>query len=150
MLKVPGAIVESMFDQARKEAPRECCGILAGKDEEVTRCYPATNADKSNTTYLIDSRELFEVHRTVREEGLEILSIYHSHTIPNSRAYPSVTDINQAFWEETDMETYPGCVYLIIGLAEQSEPVLRGFQIPDRTTVKEVPIAIVDKGNEGE
>lgn len=150
MLKVPRPIVDSMLEQAKKEAPQECCGILAGMDGLVSRYYPTTNAEKSNTTYLIDSHELFEIHKALRKEGLEILSIYHSHTIPASRAYPSTTDINRAFWEETDMETYPGCVYLIIGLAEQSEPTLRGFQIPDRTTIKEVPITIVDGGSEGE
>lgn len=144
MLKVPKAIIEAMFDRARQEAPRECCGILAGKDREVSQHFPTTNVDNSDTTYLIDSKELLRIHKEVRQEGLDILSVYHSHTVPASRAYPSLTDIQRAFWEGTDMETYPGCVYLIIGLAEGNEPVIRGFQIPDRETVKEVPVTVLE------
>lgn len=143
MLKVPKDIVGAMVERARQEAPRECCGILAGKGKEVSQHFPTTNVDDSDTTYLIDSKELLKIHKAVREEGLDILSVYHSHTVPTSRAYPSLTDIKRAFWEGTDMETYPGCVYLIIGLAEGDGPVIRGFQIPDRETVKEVPVAVV-------
>jgi proteasome lid subunit RPN8/RPN11 len=144
MLQVPKAIVDTMLEQASKEAPRECCGLLAGSNGRVVRCYPTTNVDKSNTTFMIDSKELFNIHKDVRREGLEILSVYHSHTVPTSKAYPSATDVNRAFWEGTDLETYPGCVYLIIGLAEGREPVLKGFQIPDRSTIEEVPVAVID------
>lgn len=150
MLQVPRPIVEAMLEQARREAPRECCGLLAGSNGRVVRRYPTTNVDNSDTTYTIDSRELFRIHREVREEGLEILSVYHSHTLPASRAFPSATDVNRAFWEGTDLETYPGCVYLIIGLAEGGEPALKGYQIPDRSTVKEVPVTIVEDSPQGD
>lgn len=145
MLTVPRSVVEAIFDQARRESPRECCGLLAGSNGKVTRHFPATNAEASDVTYLIDSRELFRIHKAIREEGLEILSVYHSHTHPSSKAYPSRTDVNRAIWEDNDTETYPGCVYLIVWLMEGKEPVLKGFRIPDRTTVEEVPVDIVDE-----
>ncbi len=142
MLRIPRSIVEAMLDHARREALQECCGLLAGKDGLVTHHYPATNADASPTTYSIDSRQLLQIHRDVREAGLDIVSVYHSH--PMSGAYPSPTDVNRAFWEETEIETYPGCIHLIISLAEGDEPVLRGFRIPNRTTIEEVPITVVE------
>jgi proteasome lid subunit RPN8/RPN11 len=136
-----------MFDHARREALHECCGLLAGKDGLVTQHYPATNADASPTTYSIDSRQLIQIHRDVREAGLEIVSVYHSHTM--SGAYPSPTDVNRSFWEGTDIETYPGCVHLIISLTEGDEPVLRGFRIPDRSTIEDVPVTVVEDDQSG-
>ena len=141
MLRVPSSIVEAMFDHAKKEAPNECCGLLTGKDGLATHHYPATNADGSPTTYSIESRQLFEIHRAARDAGLDILSVYHSHTM--TRAYPSPTDVNRAFWNGTELETYPGCIHLIISLAEGDEPVLRGFRIPSRETIEEVPVTII-------
>ncbi|MFQ5893038.1 MAG: Mov34/MPN/PAD-1 family protein [Nitrospinota bacterium] len=142
MLRIPRSIVEAIFDHARQEAERECCGLLAGKDGLVTHHYPATNADGSPTTFSIESQELFQIHRAIGEAGLELLSVYHSH--PMTRAYPSATDVNHAFWEGTDLETYPRCIYLIVSLAEEGEPVLRGFRIPSPSTVEEVPVTIVE------
>lgn len=148
MLQVPKFIVEAMFEHALRETPYECCGLLAGKDGWVTRHYPTVNADRSATTYNIESRELFRIHKAVREEGLDILGIYHSHTM--SEAYPSSTDVSRAFWEGTDWEVYPGCVHLIISLAEGDEPVLRGFRIPNRSTIKEVPVTVVGESSKGD
>ena len=49
----------------------------------------------------------------------ELGGIYHSHT--RTRAYPSATDVRLAF--------YPDALYLIVSLADDSNPELRGFRI---------------------
>lgn len=145
MLAIPRPILEALLEHARREDPLECCGVLAGRNGRVLRHFPTANADRSPITYRIDSRDLFRIHKAVGEAGMEILGIYHSHTA--SQAYPSATDVERAFWEGTDTETYPGCVHLIISLAEGNEPVVRGFRIPTRARIEEVPIEIVEEAD---
>jgi [CysO sulfur-carrier protein]-S-L-cysteine hydrolase len=120
-MRIPRSIYEEMLEQAREEAPNECCGILGGKDGDATTLYRATNAEHSPLRYTLDPNDLFRItFREIPENDEEMLAIYHSHT--GSPAYPSQTDINLA--------TYPDAVYLILSLADGEEP-LRGFRIND-------------------
>ena len=65
-----------------------------------------------------------------------------AHSIPDtSRAVEAAL---RRKGEETEIETYPGCIHLIISLAEGDEPVLRGFRIPNRATIEKVPITVVE------
>jgi len=99
----------------------------------VTRVYPMTNVEQSPVSYLMDPKEQFAVMKAMRQEGLALVGIYHSHTA--SRPYPSRKDLDMAF--------YPEAVYLILSLADQGQPEVRGFRIVDRT-VTEVPLEIAD------
>jgi proteasome lid subunit RPN8/RPN11 len=66
------------------------------------------------------------------DEGLELWGIYHSHT--HSEAYPSDTDIRLAF--------YPEARYLLLSLADRTEPILRSFFIVDgEVTEEELTVA---------
>ena len=120
-MRIARQVYDGMLEQAREEAPDECCGIVGGKDGEATTLYRATNAEHSPLRYTLDPNDLFRItFREIPENGEEMLAIYHSHTA--SPAYPSQTDINLA--------TYPDSIYLILSLAEGEEP-LRGFRIYD-------------------
>ena len=120
-MRIPRSIYGEMLEQAREEAPNECCGILGGKDGAATTLYRATNAEASPLRYTLDPDDLFRItFREIPDHDEEMLAIYHSHT--KSPAFPSQTDINLA--------TYPDSVYLIVSLAEGEEP-LRGFRIDD-------------------
>jgi [CysO sulfur-carrier protein]-S-L-cysteine hydrolase len=120
-MQIPEAIYDQMLEQARQEAPNECCGIIGGKDGAASTMYPATNAEQSPLRYTLDPADLYRItFQEIPENDEEMLAIYHSHTA--SPAYPSQTDINLA--------TYPDSIYLILSLAEGEQP-LRGFRISD-------------------
>jgi [CysO sulfur-carrier protein]-S-L-cysteine hydrolase len=130
-MQIPKAIYDQMLDQAREEAPNECCGILGGKDGAASTMYRATNAEQSPLRYTLDPNDLYRISfQEIPENDEEMLAIYHSHTA--SPAYPSQTDINLA--------TYPDSIYLILSLAEGEQP-LRGFRISDGE-VSEVELTV--------
>jgi proteasome lid subunit RPN8/RPN11 len=130
-MRIPKAIYDQMLDQAREEAPNECCGILGGKDGAASTMYRATNAEQSPLRYTLDPNDLYRISfQEIPENDEEMLAIYHSHTA--SPAYPSQTDINLA--------TYPDSIYLILSLAEGEQP-LRGFRISDGE-VSEVELTV--------
>ena len=110
----------AIVDHAIREAPRECCGIIAGRDGGPERLYETRNVAAGNRLYEIDPRQLIELEfRELPAENLEIVAIYHSH--PESPAYPSATDVELAFWPDT--------LFLICSLSERDRPEIRGFRI---------------------
>ena len=117
-MRIAPELYEQMIEQARAEAPNECCGMIGSRNGEAVTVYPATNAAASPLRYELDPAEQLRIHNEIDEAGLELGAIYHSHT--RTAPYPSQTDINLAF--------YPDSLYLIIGLAE-SEPEVRAFKI---------------------
>jgi len=119
-LRLPRDFADRIIDQARSEHPNEACGLLAGSDGTATRLFAMTNAERSPVIYRIDPKEQLRAFNEIDEDGLQLVGIYHSHT--RSPAYPSDTDVRQAY--------YPEAVYLIVSLAE-SDPDLRGFRITD-------------------
>ncbi|MBI4337796.1 MAG: Mov34/MPN/PAD-1 family protein, partial [Chloroflexi bacterium] len=52
--------VQEMVAQAREEAPNECCGVLAGKDNTVYKLYRITNTERSPYRYMTDPKELYQ------------------------------------------------------------------------------------------
>jgi proteasome lid subunit RPN8/RPN11 len=138
VIELDRAMFEEILAQARAELPNEACGLIAGKEGVPFRLYPMRNADRSPMTYRFDAKEQYRVMNEIEEEGLEIHSIYHSHT--HTEAFPSATDRARAHWEdpETGKMTpiFPATRYLVLSLAEE-EPVLRGFTFRDGEPVEE-------------
>jgi len=120
-MRIARELYDRMIDHARAEAPNECCGMVASRDGEAVAVYPAENAAASPLRYEIDGAEQYRIQMEIDDADLELGAIYHSHT--RTEPYPSQTDINLAF--------YPDALYLIIGLADRSTPVLRGYSIRD-------------------
>lgn len=124
---VPISIQQSHLDgilkHARQEAPRECCGLIGGRDSQTQTVYALRNvATDSLVTYEAAPEDLFAAQRAMRECGEQLLAIYHSH--PRSEdPTPSATDVRLAY--------YPSAVYLIVGLGKE-EPCLRAFRISER------------------
>jgi proteasome lid subunit RPN8/RPN11 len=107
--------------------PDEACGLLAGTVDArgeptgvVTAVYPCTNADASARTYTVDSRDLLHAMRDAEGRGEDLVGVWHSHT--HSDAYPSDTDVRQAF--------EPHWMYVLVSL-KRAEPVLRSYRIRD-------------------
>ncbi len=145
MPKIIQTILDQMIAHAKREAPDECCGILAGHvafagaEDIVTEIYEITNLSSDDpriadlkipkdrkVRYMMNPDEQFQVMRNMRERNLAMLGIYHSH--PHSEAYPSATDIRLAF--------YPNVFYLIISLVED-KPYVRAFFIADQKITEE-------------
>jgi proteasome lid subunit RPN8/RPN11 len=157
MIRLSRAHYEAIVAHARQEAPRECCGLLAGKGERVELVYPIANrADQAvdlfaerallpragadpaalpTERYFMDPEELFRALREIEAQALEHLANYHSH--PATPARPSRTDIEfAAYW--------PHVYHLICSLADPGRPDLRAFRIVDGEAT-EVPIMVEDE-----
>jgi proteasome lid subunit RPN8/RPN11 len=95
-LIIPEDIHDAMIAQSLREAPLECCGLLAGFPPFVSSIHPLRNALASETRYDADPRDLIEAHQSFRARNAEMLAIYHSH--PRSSAIPSRTDLERNFY----------------------------------------------------
>src|SRR4030095_9495776 len=120
-----------MVAHALEERPFESCGVLAGSGGVITGLHRAKNAaDLSGIRYEIDPRELLRLNQWLDDDDPDRVGIYHSH--PFTRAYPSATDLGQA-WE--------GLVYVIVSLRDFLAPEVRGFTVSDGQ-ISEQPIEI--------
>ena len=113
--------VEELIGHCKAEVPNEACGILAGKDGQVQKIYRMTNRDKSSATFFMEPKEQLKVTKEIRDLGLEMTGIYHSHT--ESQAYPSAHDVEMAF--------YPEASYVIVSLKDENAPSIKSFKITD-------------------
>ena len=120
-LIAPGPIRDEIIAHARDHFPRECCGILSGKQGNITQLHRLTNLEQGVDRYLFDDEEFYKVYWEIENRGEELLAVYHSH--PITVAYPSKTDIAFAFW--------PEAIYLICSLEHVDDPVIRGYRIVD-------------------
>ncbi len=160
MVLIPRAQYEAIIAHARREAPREACGLVAGHGERIERVYPVANRAElaveffaerglippgrdyrpeapgsiAVERFFMDPEEQFRVLREIEASGLEHLGSYHSH--PATEAYPSRTDVElAAFW--------PGMLLMICSLADPARPVLRAFRVVDGQ-VQEEPVVVED------
>ena len=135
VLKITGTDYERILKHCRDEYPNEACGILAGHNGTVEKIYLMKNAEPSPSFYVMEPQEQFRVMKEMRQAGLNLVGIYHSHT--GSQAYPSATDVSLAY--------YPEAVYLIVTLLDRKKPASRGFTIVEGQ-IAEVPVAVVSEG----
>ena len=123
MLTLSQSHLAEVIQHARAQAPRECCGLIGGKDARTRTVYPLRNvATDPLVTYEGAPEDLFAAQRAMRDRGEQLLAIYHSHPRSND-PQPSETDVRLAY--------YPSAVYLIVGLGDE-EPCLRAFRISER------------------
>ncbi len=128
-LQVPCRIYEEMVNHARRELPNECCGLIAGTppatDSTVaiaTRLYRLVNELASPSEYLSEPRSLLHATRDMREQGIDILAVYHSH--PKSAPVPSKKDLVRCFYRQA--------MQFIISLLGD-EPEVRAWWLQDES-----------------
>lgn len=119
--------IEVLIEHSKEEAPFEACGILAGKEGKVAKVYRMQNSDRSPATFFMEPKEQLKVMKEIRNLGLEMLGIYHSHVA--TEAYPSAHDVELAF--------YPEASYVIISLKDKDNPNIRSFKIVDGKITEE-------------
>ena len=127
MLILKKDLLEKILKQIKEESPNEACGILAGKNGVAEKVYEMTNTDKSPATYFMDAKEQLLVMKEIRNLGLEMVGIYHSHVA--SPAYPSGDDVEMAFYAEVS--------YVIISLKDKDNPTVRSFKIEEGKIAEE-------------
>lgn len=97
-VSIPRRVLDTMIEQARREAPLECCGLLTGRDARVERAVPMVNAAASATRFEVAPADLFRFFRRLRRSEQTLLGIYHSH--PASPAVPSPADVREFHYPE--------------------------------------------------
>ena len=131
-IRITETVRAAIEGHALETSPQECCGLLSGRKNLIDTTHRLRNAANNPlTNYFAAPDDLFQAMRRIRQAGQELLGIYHSH--PRSRAYPSATDVEMAF--------YPEAVYFIISLEPRIE--LRAFRIIN-SQVEEVEFAVVE------
>lgn len=139
MLKISRSDIQTVIDHCSAAYPNEACGILGGKDGRVEKVYLMGNVRPSPISYEMDGAEQFRVMKNIRQAGLSLVGIFHSHT--SSPAYPSSVDVEQAYWPGTLYPNYPEAVYVIVSFRDHERPVVKGFLIRDKD-VSEVPVHV--------
>jgi proteasome lid subunit RPN8/RPN11 len=123
-----------LLAHARRQPHRECCGILAGQDDVITRAFPAKNVAADPVRYyVIAPRDLARVMGELRERRLEFLGIYHSHPHWMDANEPSPNDIALACLSEA--------IHFIVSPRPYVTTPVRAFSIRDgRATELEIQI----------
>ena len=119
MLYLSKEKAKQLVEHSERESPNEACGILAGNDGKVEKVYQMTNTDKSPKTFIMDPKEQLNVMKEIRDVGMKMVGIYHSHI--ETEAYPSAHDVELAF--------YPEASYIIISIKDKDNPTVRSFRI---------------------
>lgn len=121
------AALHELYAHARREYPRECCGIVFGPkgsddadrakacrniQDDLHAQDPATHTRDARTAYNLDASEIFALQKSLRGDSPAKI-VYHSHV--EVGAYFSDTD--QAAARFDDEPAYP-VEYLVIDVAQ--------------------------------
>lgn len=130
-LEIFSTAAEQIRDHARREHPREACGLLLGRDRRIEAIVEAANvAARREHEFEIDPAVLLRCHREAREGGPAVLGWYHSH--PNGLAKPSAMDAERA--DEN------GKVWLIVA-DQRLRAFIAGPQVASRFS--EIPMVVI-------
>jgi proteasome lid subunit RPN8/RPN11 len=93
-LAIPAAFWRQMRRHVGRNAPLEACGLLAGKDGQVSLSQGVRNDERSPVRFQMNPKEQLKAFNHFEDMGLDLLAIYHSH--PSGPTHPSPIDIRQA------------------------------------------------------
>ena len=129
-MRIATSLVDEMIAHCQSRAPKEACGLLAGRDGAVQAVYPMRNVEDSPIGYAMDPREQLQVERQMRQRGQQMVGIYHSHTA--SAAYPSSVDVRLAISPEVS--------YVLVSLSDPQQPDLKIYRIEGQTIIPEAVV----------
>ncbi|HUZ27669.1 MAG TPA: M67 family metallopeptidase [Solirubrobacteraceae bacterium] len=123
-MRIAQDLYQEIVEHARVEAPNECCGLIAVRDDTAVEVYQATNVEASPLRFMIDGQDLLRT-LDIEQRGLDLV-IYHSHT--RTAPEPSQTDITYA-------ANWPQAGWLIVGLEDRVADVrlwrIQGGQVTE-------------------
>lgn len=127
------------IDQHLREwLPYEGCGLLGGRfcadgSALADRFFPGSNVLRSATRFRMADGELIDAFRLMREAGLDLIGIVHSH--PRTEPRPSETDLAELH--------YPQAAMLIVGYASGAgDPTAWIRDQSAESGVRRVPLSI--------
>jgi proteasome lid subunit RPN8/RPN11 len=115
---IRAAVLDAIVRHARRDVPRECCGLLLGSTSLIDDAVEARNIRESETRYEVDPADHFRAIRLARQSGRAVRGAYHSH--PRGPAQPSATDLAEA--RDSTL------LYVIVSL-EAGTAVVRAFRL---------------------
>jgi proteasome lid subunit RPN8/RPN11 len=152
---------QQLVEHALAGGDDEVCGFLVGRDGAVDHVHAVRNAaaevtpeqglfrdresgaptaGRSGVHYLIDPKDMLSVDNDARENNLEIVGVYHSHT--HTEARPSPTDIRLAH----DGGAF---FYVLVGLRDRAAAEVRAWRIdkadPWGEDGEAVEVAVVER-----
>lgn len=113
MIQLTSSHLQIIYNHAEGAYPEECCGILvgiaSGSEKECVKVITTENAWNTQNTpdlfinqeasrngrYIIAPRDLMEAQKQARQDSLNIIGIFHSHT--DNLAIPSEFDREYAW-----------------------------------------------------
>lgn len=105
MIILPSDYLKRMTDFAETAYPKECCGLLAGRETAdgllVTRLVDSLNVSASDVrdSFEVDPKVRFDLMRALEDsDGERIIGHYHSH--PDHPAQPSARDLAMTYEPE--------------------------------------------------
>ena len=122
--------IDLISREAENAYPRECCGMLVGKDNPnggivVSRIVVSPNVfdETAKDRFQVDPQIQIDLFRELRETEERIIGHYHSH--PDHPAETSATDLEKA-WE-------PELVWLIVAVANGKAEMVKAHRIDPAT-----------------
>ena len=128
-MNLPTDLLHEVLLSAEKEYPRECCGFILRSKKTVETGFrhirirnvqddlhaqdPASFPRTSRNAYAMDSAQLLQVNKDLREKDEEIYVIYHSH--PDQDAFFSNEDQRLAL-DDQDVPIYANALYLVVSV----------------------------------
>jgi proteasome lid subunit RPN8/RPN11 len=123
-LRVSAELLAGIRSEGERAYPGECCGVLAGRTEEVKEVVslvPMLNRRSDDPhRYLIGPDDLCRIESELRQNRLEVLGFYHSH--PDHPAAPSSFDTEHA---------WPWYSYLIVRVNRGQAGEATSWQLAD-------------------
>jgi proteasome lid subunit RPN8/RPN11 len=117
---VEGGVIAEMIEHARRWAPNEACGLVAGCNGIVVRAYALSNADPGPDRFTLDPSEQFGAIQDAEARGWAIVGSFHSH--PAGEPIPSRADLEGG--------GDPGWVNFIVGV-EMGAIAVRAYRYRD-------------------
>lgn len=123
---IPKEVIAQIFQQAKELLPEEACGLLAGKGQTVLKHFSMTNTCHGEHHFTFDPAEQFKAVREAKQEALELVGMYHSHSFTSAEASE----------EENRLIFSENIFHVIISLAEESQDV-RAYRIFNGQIIEE-------------
>ena len=148
MISIPQIFLKEIIDVAETTYPKECCGLLVGRENGagalvVTRVVMSQNVTKGTglDQFEIDPQVRFNIMRELNnsdkndEPRQRIIGHYHSH--PNHPAQPSTTDLEKAY--------EPNLVWLITSVIDGQATLTTAHCInADGSQFRQIPLQTTD------
>ena len=97
-INIPNIIKNKIINNAKKNYPKECCGLLIGYIEDnklICKVSISTKniADNPYLFFEIDPQEIINIQKLYRKNKMSIIGHYHSHPDSPLGTQPSLRDI---------------------------------------------------------